>query len=199
MDPAAWNGLVTAILYRVEYRSISARISAADIAGDIIENPLLKLTAQEEHEILSTGLSSGLPLPRIVESNRSEKEALEFLQEIVSTMDDLRPWPTPTFERLPENRLNDFRSVTPLAYTETPVNDLEARLRRVFDHRQDYGEFLLIRLSSKLEIGLLHPFSAESDRTAVVAVNRPVGSSAQEAIRELTESTGLAPESFVVC
>ncbi|WP_459549571.1 hypothetical protein [Nocardia sp. X0981] len=196
MDSAPWNGLVTAILYTVEYRMAPGRVSAGKIATDLVENPLWKLSPRDEYEILSAGLSSGLPVPKVVDSQRSDEEIRGLLAEVIEGMDSLRPWPRPPFERLPENRLNDFISVTPIASTETPVNDLEAHLRSVFDYRQDYGEFLLIRLRSGLEIGFLHPFSAAPGHTIVASANKDSGLSAQEAVRELAISTGLAWESF---
>lgn len=198
MDSAPWDGLVTAILYTVEYRMTPGKFSAEKIAVDLVENPLWKFTAQDEYEILSAGISSGLPVPKIVDSRRSDGEIRRFLAEVLGAMDSLRPWPRLPFEQLPGNRLNDFSSATPIAFTETPVNDLEAHLRRVFDYRRDYGEFLLLRLRSGLEIGFLHPFSAEPGRTIVASANKNSGLSAQEAVRELVISTDLALESFIM-
>lgn len=198
MDSAPWDGLVTAILYTAEYRMTPGKFSAEKIAVDLVENPLWKFTAQDEYEILSTGISSGLPVPKIVDSRRSDGEIRGLLVEVLEAMDSLRPWPRLPFEQLPGSRLNDFSSATPIAFTETPVNDLEAHLRRVFDYRRDYGEFLLLRLRSGLEIGFLHPFSAAPGRTIVASANKNSGLSAQEAVRELAISTGLALESFIM-
>lgn len=190
-----WDSLVRALLYHVQFEPEVDDAVARRVATALIEDPLWQLTPDREYEMLAAALRSRSPLPPERPSHMNDGEVLAFLSLIVSHMDALRPWPVRDLTVLPEERLAEFASLAPIATVDLTVDDIEDRLDILFDFDEDYGDFLLIRLRSGAEVGLLKPIDAENDRVDLVGVGPAVP--VWEVLDELAAASNLDRALFV--
>ncbi|MGW5754895.1 hypothetical protein [Nocardia rhamnosiphila] len=194
-ETTEWDSVVRALLYHVQFEPAVDDAVARRVATALIEDPLWQLTPDREYEILAAALRSRNPLPPERPSNMDDGEVLAFLSLIVSHMDALRPWPVRDLTVLPEDRLAEFASLGPIATVNLTVDDIEDRLDILFDFDEDYGDFLLLRVKSGTEVGLLSPLDAENGRVDVVGT--PPAGSAREVLDELAAASNLDRASFV--
>jgi hypothetical protein len=68
-------------------------------------------------------------------------------------------------------------------------SEIEDEIGYSFDYDSDYGEFLLIRLKSGIEVGFLNPLASDGDNADIVS--NALGASAQRILDELLAATGL--------
>ncbi|MEU4313770.1 hypothetical protein [Nocardia sp. NPDC024068] len=188
-DMDDWNSIVRTLLNHVRFEPRIDEAVARNVAVALVEDPLWKLTPDQEYEILSTALRNLYPVPPERPSKMDDREVLDFLSMIVSQMDALRPWPIRPYDLLPEERLSEFATLTPIAAVDLAVDEIEDRIDQLFDFDENYGEFLLIRLKSGHEVGFLSP--DESADGTVAVVGTAAGDPAREILDELAAASGL--------
>ncbi len=97
-----WQGLVNAVLYTVQFERILDAETADRVAHILVEEPLLRMTPEQEHTALREALSSGEPLTGGIPQPHGEEAVRRFTTAVLSRMDTLRPWPVPFRDSPPE-------------------------------------------------------------------------------------------------
>lgn len=167
-DVSYWRSVVNAILYSVQFEKELDNHVVGRIASSLLTEPLATLTPEEEYQALSDGLAMGAPLPTLVQMPQDPAALREFLGRVVARMDDMRPWPTLPYLRLPKDSVSYFKNAAPIARISARVDDIQARISRGFYWGTEYGIFIPLKMGSGRIIGMFTPFWDDSDDTVLV-------------------------------
>ncbi|MFE7718018.1 hypothetical protein ACFU44_03130 [Nocardia rhizosphaerihabitans] len=163
-----WRPVVNAILYSAQFEKELDDHVVGRIAYSLVTEPLATLTPEEQYQALSDGLATGAPLPTLVQMPQDPAELREFLGRVVARLDDMRPWSTLPYLRLPEDSVSSFKDATPIARISARVDDIQARISRGFYWGSEYGIFIPLKMRSGRIIGMFTPFWDDSDDIVLV-------------------------------
>ncbi|MFE6923232.1 hypothetical protein ACFVAV_19545 [Nocardia sp. NPDC057663] len=186
-----WRPVVNAILYSVQFEKELDDHVVGRIAYSLLTEPLTTLTPEGQYQALSDGLATGAPLPTLVQMPQDPAELREFLSRVVARMDDMRPWPTLPYLRLPKESVSTFKNAMPIARISARVDDIQARISRGFYWGTEYGIFIPLKMSSGRIIGMFTPFWDGSDDIVLVDATHDTEPGA--VIDELLSATRIDP------
>ncbi len=194
-NPEEWRPFVNEILYGVQFHEQLTEDTAARIARDIIREPLVNLTYEEQYAALATAVESGVDLTRLEPDRHAESDFREFLSMILGQMDALRPWPDPPYELVGMSRWEEFADPVVIARVLMGPMKAENKINAIFDSWDDIGKRgAVLRLKSGAVVALVARWWPDSSHIAVVSQGhcpRP-----DEVIQELIDATALEADDF---
>ncbi|WP_157229023.1 hypothetical protein [Nocardia brevicatena] len=170
---AEWRAVVNAILYGIRFsRTLDAQ-EVHHISYALVRRPPFSITPEQMHQAIATAADSGEEIGAIVHTKYSESEARDLISRILHELDEIRPWPVPPFQVLPETEWEEFLNAPALAQVTIPWPDIEARLGLIF-HRLPGGggQYFLLELRSGAEIGFV--WLNRAKHTLIVAHNAQI-------------------------
>ncbi|MBF4995791.1 hypothetical protein IRT45_01315 [Nocardia sp. BSTN01] len=186
-----WRSVVDAIVYNIEYYPDLGPDAVDGTARALLVQPLWNMTPQEEYEAIQHAVQTHGPITSIPTAH-NEAAIRDFLSRVLSRLDEMKPWPEPRFQTVPILRWPEFLNAPLIAIINAPFPYIQDRVGQAFG--QPPGErryYLLMKLGSGVEIGLIWPHNEDQTRTALVALDPR---SPTEIIEELLDATTLAPE-----
>ncbi|MGW0005144.1 hypothetical protein ACWDT6_15065 [Nocardia grenadensis] len=191
-----WRGLVNIIVYSV--RSDDLGEATQDrITRALLTEPIDTFTPQQEFDALSEGLAENYPIPESIDTQHRPEEIRAFVAAVVRKMDAARPWPDLPYLPLPAEQLRDFfGSARPLARVRVPSTGVEVAVKRNFRNHPEFGEYLLLRLKSGVDVAFFPDFWDDSSDTLLSAAagSKP----SHEIVGELVAGSGLRAEDFTL-
>ncbi|MET7477278.1 hypothetical protein ABZT17_23335 [Streptomyces sp. NPDC005648] len=187
-------GVVTGILYCLQFSRELNDGEVERIAGMVLERPFYDLTAEEQ----VAGIEAALTAPAWDEDlswqPHEETAVRDFLRRLLERLDALRPWPQPPYRSLGLDRWEEYRRGVLLARVRLyapPQDPLFSRLRSV-PGDEHAPRAAVLRLRSGDEVALVAPpLSGEGDAVLMaVAPHRP----AADVIEAFVAHTGYARE-----
>ncbi|MCL6669164.1 hypothetical protein [Streptomyces panaciradicis] len=187
-------GVVTAILYCVQFSPELNDAEVERIADMVLERPFYDLAVEEEYAGIEAVLAAPDWEDDLSWQPHAEAAVRDFLRRLLQRLDALRPWREPPFRSLESNRWEEYRTGRLLAHVRLyppPQDPLFSRLRPVPGDEHELRATLL-RLRSGDEVALIAPPSSGTGDAALMAVapHRP----APQVIEAFVTHTGYARE-----
>ncbi|SMF74538.1 hypothetical protein [Streptomyces sp. Amel2xC10] len=152
-------GVVTGILYCVQFSRELGDDEVGRIAGMVLERPLYDLTAEEQYTAVEAALAEDVWDQDLSWQPHGEPAVRDFLRRLLARLDTARPWREPPLRALGFDRWEEYRHGTLLARVRlhAPSQDrLHARLRTV-PGDPDGLRGVVLRLRSGDEVALIAP------------------------------------------
>ncbi|WP_458248959.1 hypothetical protein [Streptomyces sp. MAI_2237] len=187
-------GVVTAILYCVQFSPELNDAEVERIADMVLERPFYDLTVEEEYAGIEAVLAAPDWEDDLSWQPHAEAAVRDFLRRLLQRLDALRPWREPPFRTLEWERWEEYRTGRLLAHVRLyppPQDPLFSRLRPVPGDEHELRATLL-RLRSGDEVALIAPPSSGTGDAVLMAVapHRP----APQVIEAFVTHTGYARE-----
>lgn len=183
-------GVVTAILYCLQFSRELDDEQVERISRMILEQPIYDLTTQEQYEEIEAACAADVWGKDLSWQPHGEPSVRDFLRRVVERLDGLRPWLEPPYRSLGVGRWEDFKRGTLLAHVRMgsmAQDPLHVRLRPVpGDEHQLRG--LVLRLRSGDEVALVAPPLSNTNDAVLMAV--PPHRPAHEVIKAFVTHTG---------
>ena len=187
-------GVVTAILYCVQFSRELDDGEVERIAAMVLERPFYDLTVEEQYAGIEAVLAAPAWEDDLSWQPHGEAAVRDFLRRLLQRLDALRPWREPPYRSLALERWEEYRTGRLLAHVRLyapPQDPLFSRLRPVpgDEHRLRAA---LLRLRSGDEVALVAPpLSGAGDAVLMArAPHRP----APQVIDAFVTHTGYARE-----
>ncbi|GEM31564.1 hypothetical protein NN3_25710 [Nocardia neocaledoniensis NBRC 108232] len=186
-----WRPVVNTILYSIQFeRALDDRV-VDRIAHTLVTQPLATLVPEDEYGALVEGIATREPIPTLIQLPHPEAELREFLGRVVARMDEMRPWPTLPYLRMPKDSVSIFENAAPIARISASVGDIQGRISRAFYSGTEYGTFIPLKMASGRVVGMFTPFWSDSDD--IVLVDATHDPDPHAAITELLSVTRIDP------
>lgn len=187
-------GVVTAILYCVQFSPELNDAEVERIADMVLERPFYDLAIEEEYAGIEAVLAAPDWEDDLSWQPHAEAAVRDFLRRLLQRLDALRPWREPPFRSLELKRWEEYRTGRLLAHVRLyppPQDPLFSRLRPVPGDEHELRATLL-RLRSGDEVVLIAPPSSGTGDAALMALapHRP----APQVIEAFVTHTGYARE-----
>ncbi|MER8007897.1 hypothetical protein [Streptomyces sp. NPDC094149] len=152
-------GVVTAVLYCVQFSRELDGGEVERIAAMVLERPFYDLTVEEQYADIEAALAAPVWEDDLSWQPHGEAAVRDFLRRLLQRLDALRPWLEPPYRSLALERWDEYRSGRLLAHVRLyppPQDPLFSRLRPVpgDEHRLRAA---LLRLRSGDEVALVAP------------------------------------------
>ncbi|MFE0510551.1 hypothetical protein [Streptomyces sp. NPDC058964] len=187
-------GVVTAILYCLQFSRELGDEEVDRIARMILEQPIYDLTAEDQYAGIEAALAAKAWAQDLSWQPHDEPSIRIFLRRLLGRLDALRPWQEPPFRSLGLDRWQEYRHGTLLAYVrlDSPAQDrLHARLRTV-PGDEDRLRAVVLRLRSRDEVALVAPPLPDGYDAVLMAV--PPHRPAAQVIEAFVAHTGCQRE-----
>lgn len=187
-------GVVTAILYCVQFSPELDDGEVERIAAMVLERPFYDLTVEEQYAGVEAVLAATVWEDDPSWQPHGEAAVRDFLRRLLQRLDALRPWQEPPYRSLALERWEEYRSGRLLAHVRLyapPQDPLFSRLRPVPGDEHQLRAALL-RLRSGDEVALVAPpLSGAGDAVLMaLAPHRP----APQVIEAFVTHTGYERE-----
>ncbi|MFQ6395643.1 hypothetical protein ACLMAJ_19535 [Nocardia sp. KC 131] len=191
------RAVVNAVLHEVQFAANLDKQEAERVASSLLANPLWSLTPEQEYLALVEALEVGAELGVIDIPGHAEAIVRNFLQQVVSSLDERRPWPPLPFRELPDTRWREFAEAPVIARVEVDWPEIEARVGRIFTESvPDSRQFLLVQLRSGAEIGFVWSEQNHYSHTLITVPDTLF--SRRQIVQEIVSITDLSSEEFVI-
>lgn len=181
-----WRGVVNGVLVDIVHRELDDEVVNRTV-GALIHQPFGYLTTEETFAALEKALRTDATLNDAIGTPHSERAIREFLRNVLTGMDALRPWPEPAHRPLPPSTRDDFAE-DPVARIGMSYAHVGALMGDVFKPAGDH-QVLVWHLRSGAELAFVGPWWPGSDDVAVFL--RDLRLSPEQVISELVDITGL--------
>lgn len=175
MTDTPWKGLVSGLLFSVQYETDLGDDLAERRARAMLEEPLPGFGQDDGYAALAAALASpddlaGL-LPGPIPAGHTDADLRAFVTRVRDHMDAKRPWTPPAYLPIDTSRSGEFTHGHPIAALPPRWVEVGERLQRMFTAVDAAGgeqEILLLRLRTGDEIALVAPWWERSEQVAVV-------------------------------
>jgi hypothetical protein len=187
-----WRAVVNMVLDDTMEDTLDDAV-AARAARALIDRPLGYLTAAEEFSALEVAIRTGTGFGETIPVSHSDDTIRTFLGRVLAEMDQLRPWPEPSHQRMRPSEWRGFPSA-PHARIGVSYPQVGRLVDQVFEPSggRDEQQVLVLRLRSGAELAFVGPWWAESEDVAVLF--RGTRQSPRQVMDELVRVTQLKPD-----
>lgn len=186
-----WRSVVDAIVYNIEYYPDLGPDAVDGTARALLVQPLWNMTPQEEYEAIQHAIQAQGPITSIPTAH-DHAAIRDFLGRVLSRLDEMKPWPEPRFQTVPILRWSEFLNAPLIAVIDAPFPYIQDRVGQAFGQPPDERRYyLLLKLGSGAEIGLIWPLRDDQTKTGLVALGTR---SPTEIVEELLDASTLPPE-----
>ncbi|MEV0182059.1 hypothetical protein AB0I54_22600 [Streptomyces sp. NPDC050625] len=187
-------GVVTAILYCLQFsRELSAE-EVERIARMVLEQPIYDLTVEEQYAGIEAALAVDAWEQDLSWQPHDEPAVRDFLRRLLERLDARRPWQEPPTRSLGFDRWQEYKRGALLAHVRlySPAQDtLHARLRTVPED-EDRLRAVVLRLRSGDEVAVVAPPLPDGYDAVLMAV--PPHRPAAQVIEAFVTHTGYERE-----
>ncbi|MFX0591645.1 hypothetical protein [Melissospora conviva] len=157
MNTAQWRGLVDHILYAVMFRQSLDDAAVDSTARTILSRQGLAAGPEAYSAAADLALASADPLTQSFDTPHSEQDLRAFLGRLRHRLEELRPWPEPSYVRLPIENWQSFAAARPIAQVGQSLMNVQDRLAERFERLpgDPTRSVLILRLESGHTVGLV--------------------------------------------
>jgi hypothetical protein len=148
----SWRGGINQILYTLMFVRRLDNEAVDNVARAIVERGVLSEGPAAYYDSIAAALKTTEQLTGDIETPHDDVSFRDFLHRLLTRLDALRPWPEPTFTKLPIAEWDTFAHGRAIARLENTTMNVQDRLRERFE-KLPVGEGNLVGLILQLKSG----------------------------------------------